>query len=98
METGEAGPSPVQAGDYRKVNFRNLLAHLVEKYKDDKNYSSKDKKDFEAIAIWHTEESLSRLEIPGQLKRTILLYYYALLHGWKVALEMIKPYDQHSFG
>ncbi len=75
MNTGEASPSLVAAGDYTKINFRNLLAHLVEKYKDERNFSAKDKKDFEAVAIWHTEEALKNMEIPGQLKRTILLYY-----------------------
>jgi hypothetical protein len=51
MQLGEVGSTPIQAGDYTKINFRNLLAHLVEKYKEDKNFSAKDKKDFEPIAI-----------------------------------------------
>jgi hypothetical protein len=92
MQTGEAGHIPIQAGDYTKINFRNLLAHLVDKYKEDRNFSAKDKKDFEPIAIWHIEEALKQLEIPGQIKRSIFLYFYVLMHGWKAALEMINTH------
>ncbi len=94
--SGEAVP-PL-AGEHTKVNFKNLLAYLVNTYKECKHFSANDKKDFEMIMVWHKEEALASIELPGQIKRNILLYYYLFLHGWKAALELIKPYDQQSFG
>jgi hypothetical protein len=93
-----ASPQYALAGDYSKINYRNILAHLVDNFKESKNFSSKDKEDFEMISIWHTESSLSNVELPDSVKRNIIHYYYVFLHGWSAALEMTKPFDQQSFG
>ncbi len=34
------------------------------------------KKDFEMLAVWHTEQALSTVELPGTVKRNIILHYY----------------------